>query len=84
MEIAIFRRQGVLSDWPILEVISVSAFTAAMSYLVSAVNVLTSLPTHSLPGSLRTVQPFCVFFLCMSDAFQCSNIGVGSESLSRV
>jgi hypothetical protein len=84
VEIAIFRRQSVLADWPILEVISISAFTAAMSYLVSAINVLTSLSAHSLPGSLRTVQPFCVFFLCLSDAFQCSNIGVGSESLPRV
>lgn len=42
VEIAIFRRQSVLADWPILEVVSVSAFTAAMSYLVVFARVQTS------------------------------------------
>ncbi|KIK08951.1 hypothetical protein K443DRAFT_671998 [Laccaria amethystina LaAM-08-1] len=42
VEIAIFRRQSVLADWPILEVISISAFTAAMSYLVVFARVQTS------------------------------------------
>lgn len=34
-EIAIHRRQSIIGDWPILEVVSASAITAALSYLVS-------------------------------------------------
>ena len=33
--IALYRRNSVLRDWPILEVIGVAAITAAVSYLVS-------------------------------------------------
>lgn len=34
MEIAIYRRNSLLADWPVLEVVGVSAVTAAISYLV--------------------------------------------------
>ncbi|KAF7356914.1 Chloride channel protein [Mycena venus] len=34
VEIALYRRNSVLNDWPILEVVGVSAITAAISYLV--------------------------------------------------
>ncbi|KAJ6485834.1 Cl-channel protein [Mycena sanguinolenta] len=34
VEIALYRRNSVLNDWPILEVVGVSAITAATSYLV--------------------------------------------------
>ncbi|KAJ7695038.1 Cl-channel protein [Mycena rosella] len=33
VEVALYRRNGVLNDWPILEVVGVSAITAAISYL---------------------------------------------------
>ena len=35
VEIAIYRRQSIVGDWPILEVVCASAITAALSYLVS-------------------------------------------------
>lgn len=34
VEIALYRRNSILRDWPVLEVVSVSAVTAAISYLV--------------------------------------------------
>ncbi|KAF7370903.1 Chloride channel protein [Mycena sanguinolenta] len=34
VEIALYRRNSVLNDWPILEVVGASAITAAISYLV--------------------------------------------------
>ncbi|KAJ7623517.1 Cl-channel protein [Roridomyces roridus] len=34
VEIALYRRNSSLNDWPILEVVAVSAITAAVSYLV--------------------------------------------------
>ncbi|TEB33068.1 Cl-channel protein [Coprinellus micaceus] len=41
-EIAIHRRQSIIGDWPILEVVSASAITAALSYLVVFGRVQTS------------------------------------------
>lgn len=34
VEVALYRRNSGLGDWPVLEVIAVSAITAALSYLV--------------------------------------------------
>lgn len=34
VKIAIYRRNSLISEWPILEVVCVSAITAAVSYLV--------------------------------------------------
>jgi chloride channel 3/4/5 len=34
VQIALYRRQSSLAEWPILEVVGVSAITAAISYLV--------------------------------------------------
>ncbi|KJA28132.1 hypothetical protein HYPSUDRAFT_34482 [Hypholoma sublateritium FD-334 SS-4] len=42
VEIALYRRNSVLNDWPVLEVISVSAVTAAVSYLIVFARVQTS------------------------------------------
>lgn len=44
-EIAIHRRQSVIGDWPILEVVCASAVTAALSYLVSGVELLVFEPS---------------------------------------
>ncbi|KAF9005995.1 Cl-channel protein [Cyathus striatus] len=35
VEIALYRRNSILTGWPVLEVVSFSAFTAAISYLSS-------------------------------------------------
>ncbi|KAF7289525.1 Chloride channel protein [Mycena chlorophos] len=42
VEIALFRRRSVLNDWPVLEVVGVSAITAAISYLIVFSRVQTS------------------------------------------
>ncbi|KAJ6561232.1 Cl-channel protein [Mycena vulgaris] len=34
VEVALYRRNSVLAEWPVLEVVGVSAITAAISYLV--------------------------------------------------
>ncbi|KAJ7626366.1 Cl-channel protein [Mycena polygramma] len=34
VEVALYRRNSVLNDWPVLEVVGASAITAAISYLV--------------------------------------------------
>lgn len=34
VKIAVYRRNSVIGNWPILEVVCVSAVTAAVSYLV--------------------------------------------------
>jgi len=34
VEVALYRRNSVVGDWPVLEVVCVSAITAALSYLV--------------------------------------------------
>jgi hypothetical protein len=34
VEVALYRRNSMLHDWPVLEVVGVSAVTAAISYLV--------------------------------------------------
>ncbi|KAJ7746724.1 Cl-channel protein [Mycena maculata] len=34
VEVALYRRNSVLNEWPVLEVVGVSAITAAISYLV--------------------------------------------------
>jgi len=40
--VALYRRHSVLNDWPILEVVGVSAVTAAISYLIVFTRVQTS------------------------------------------
>lgn len=40
MYVALYRRNSALNDWPILEVVGVSAVTAAISYLVRARRVV--------------------------------------------
>lgn len=42
VEIAIFRKQSVINDWPVLEVVCATAVTAAFSYLVVFGRVQTS------------------------------------------
>ncbi|KAF9531719.1 Cl-channel protein [Crepidotus variabilis] len=42
VEIALYRRNSVLRDWPVLEVVCVSAFTAAVCYLIVFARVQTS------------------------------------------
>lgn len=34
VQVAIYRRNSYLADWPVLEVVCVSAITAGISYLV--------------------------------------------------
>jgi chloride channel 3/4/5 len=34
VEVALYRRNSVLNEWPVLEVVGASAITAAISYLV--------------------------------------------------
>lgn len=43
VEVALYRRNSGLGDWPVVEVISVSAVTAALSYLVCDPVLLPSL-----------------------------------------
>jgi len=42
VEVALYRRNSMLHDWPVLEVVGVSAVTAAISYLVVFSRVQTS------------------------------------------
>ncbi|TFK39947.1 Cl-channel protein [Crucibulum laeve] len=42
VEVALYRRNSILADWPVLEVVCVSAITAAISYLVVFTRVQTS------------------------------------------
>ncbi|KAJ7576923.1 Cl-channel protein [Mycena floridula] len=42
VEIAVYRRNSVLNEWPVLEVVAASAITAAISYLVVFARVQTS------------------------------------------
>ncbi|KAI3600363.1 voltage-gated chloride [Moniliophthora roreri] len=42
VEVAIYRRNSVLNDWPVLEVVGASAVTAAISYLVVFTRVQSS------------------------------------------
>jgi surface polysaccharide O-acyltransferase-like enzyme len=39
VKIAIYRKNTIIGDWPILEVVCVSAITAAVSYLVSSSSI---------------------------------------------
>ncbi|KAF9480503.1 Cl-channel protein [Pholiota conissans] len=78
VEIALYRRNSVLRDWPILEVVSVSAVTAAISYLIVFARVQTSElvanlfqecdPTkgdyHGLCNPTATLEN--VFLLCLT------------------
>ncbi|KIM44556.1 hypothetical protein M413DRAFT_66882 [Hebeloma cylindrosporum] len=78
VEIALYRRNSILGEWPILEVISVSAVTAAVSYLIVFARVQTSElvanlfqecdPTkgdyHGLCNPTATTQN--VFLLCLT------------------
>ncbi|TFK26246.1 Cl-channel protein [Coprinopsis marcescibilis] len=48
VEIAIYRRQSVVGDWPVLEVVGASAITATLSYLV----VFARVPTSELVANL--------------------------------
>lgn len=36
ISVALYRRNSYIKDWPVLEVVCVSALTAGFSYLVSA------------------------------------------------
>jgi hypothetical protein len=59
VEFAIYRRQSVINDWPVLEVVTASAITAALSFIVSpAVHIswLCWPLTHPLVGGLRSVS----------------------------
>lgn len=38
VQVAIYRRNSYLADWPVLEVVCVSAITAGISYLVSPIS----------------------------------------------
>jgi hypothetical protein len=40
VEVALYRRNSGLVNWPVIEVISVSAITAAISYLVCSSIIL--------------------------------------------
>ncbi|KAK7056282.1 chloride channel [Paramarasmius palmivorus] len=42
VEVALYRRNSVLNDWPVLEVVGASAVTAAISYLVVFTRVQSS------------------------------------------
>ncbi|KAF9269075.1 Cl-channel protein [Marasmius fiardii PR-910] len=42
VEIALYRRNSILNDWPVLEVVGTSAITAAISYLVVFTRVQSS------------------------------------------
>ncbi|KAF5355341.1 hypothetical protein D9758_006073 [Tetrapyrgos nigripes] len=42
VEAALYRRNSVINDWPVLEVIGVSAITAALSYLIVFTRVQSS------------------------------------------
>lgn len=48
VEFAIFRRQSVINDWPVLEVVTASAVTAALSFIV----VFARVPTSELVANL--------------------------------
>ncbi|KAF8202213.1 Cl-channel protein [Pholiota molesta] len=78
VEIALYRRNSILRDWPVLEVVSVSAVTAAISYLIVFARVQTSElvanlfqecdPTkgdyHGLCNPTATLEN--VFLLCLT------------------
>lgn len=58
VEIAL-RRNTLLREWPILEVVCVSAVTAAVSYLVSVFSPIFGLPIELLsPDCFRQVNLF--------------------------
>jgi hypothetical protein len=42
VEVALYRRNSVLNDWPVLEVVGASAITAAISYLVRSPSINTT------------------------------------------
>ncbi|KAH6916019.1 Cl-channel protein [Coprinopsis sp. MPI-PUGE-AT-0042] len=48
VEFAIYRRQSVINDWPVLEVVTASAITAALSFIV----VFARVPTSELVANL--------------------------------
>ncbi|RXW17772.1 hypothetical protein EST38_g8077 [Candolleomyces aberdarensis] len=50
VEIAIYRRQSIVGDWPILEVVCASAITAAFSYLVVFGRYGPFVPLHATPS----------------------------------
>ncbi|KDR80589.1 hypothetical protein GALMADRAFT_240906 [Galerina marginata CBS 339.88] len=78
VEIALYRRNSVLGEWPVLEVVFASAVTAAVSYLIVFARVQTSElvanlfqecdPTkgdyHGLCNPTATVEN--VFLLCLT------------------
>ena len=56
VEVALYRRNSVLVNWPVVEVISVSAITAAISYLVCSSIILPCLIQLTIPPDcFRTV-----------------------------
>lgn len=70
VQIAVYRRNSVLHHWPVLEVVGVSAITAAVSYLVSF-NARVSercmtLIIHRL-FSLGTYNPFLGLIVHVND-----------------
>ena len=55
VEVALYRRNSGLGDWPVLEVISISAVTAAISYLVCGHPSFYFILAHSIPDCFCTV-----------------------------
>ena len=51
VEVALYRRNSGVANWPVAEVVFVSAITAAISYLVCGSLILLAkfIPAHSIP-----------------------------------
>lgn len=72
VQIAVYRRNSILHDWPILEVVGVSAITAAICYLVlifpstyllSTRNTAKHISRSSSPGT-KTCVTTCISSSC--------------------
>jgi surface polysaccharide O-acyltransferase-like enzyme len=55
VEVALYRRNSGIGNWPVVEVIFVSAITAAISYLVCGSIIL-------LPSSYKLTQYLQIVF----------------------
>ncbi|PFH51941.1 hypothetical protein AMATHDRAFT_39855 [Amanita thiersii Skay4041] len=52
VQVALYRRNTILFDWPVLEVIGITAITAAISYLIHSKIVFSRVQTSELVANL--------------------------------
>jgi hypothetical protein len=88
--VALYRRNSALNDWPVLEVVGVSAVTAAISYLVrsrGSMEVLTltfELRRSYLHGELPRLSHITRMRLTFNILVKGADLRVGRESVPRM